>query len=347
MKKIWLDNLKEAIENSGRQNRIMVWGASSKSDAIVSVLESWGFTIAGYIDKKSDSMSVYRDSPVYGREKLSEAKCFVFVALRAHYESVLDYLNETGYTEFVDFWYPRKKIELDGTVDYEDLYGNRLVTENVCPIYVLLRDGGAVEIRTKALHETLKIFSTEKAFIQIGERVRFGENVILSSTNGNISIDRGCRFDSFIKIRTTCEGGVYFKERCTIQRQCAFGACFGAKIVCGKDCMISYFVFMRAGNGHNMIDLNSMEHLDDNETRDVILGEHVWVGMRAILLNGAEVGSGSTIGANAFVCKRKFPQNCCLAGSPAKVIREKTAWIRAGFGIYKDIEDYQAFIYDQ
>ena len=53
------------------------------------------------------------------------------------------------------------------------------------------------------------------------------------------------------------------------------------------------------------------------------------------------------IGANSFVCKKKFPPNCCLAGIPAKIIRERTAWIRDGISIHKDIEDYQEFIYDE
>lgn len=156
-----------------------------------------------------------------------------------------------------------------------------------------------------------------------------------------------CKFDSFIKVRCSCGGSVRIESNCTMQRQCTLVASFDARIILGKDCMVSYSVFMRAGNSHNMIDLNSMEHLDDNAERDVICGEHVWVGMRVTLLNGVEIGAGSTVGANSFVCKKKFPPNCCLAGIPAKIIRERTVWIRDGVSMHKDIEDYQEFIYDE
>ena len=68
--------------------------------------------------------------------------------------------------------------------------------------------------------------------------------------------------------------------------------------------------------------------------------------MRATIMNGVEIGSGSTVGANSFVCKKKFPANCCLAGNPAKVLREQTAWIRDGVIMHEDVEDYLDFIYD-
>ena len=349
MQELWIKNLKEVLGNHERrmERQIIIWGASPKSDRIFSVLENWGLPIAGYIDKNFSNVSEYNGYPVYPIEKLVESKYFVFVALKAHYDEVISQLDEMEYIEFVDFWYPERIIALDGTKNYQDLYGNRLVTENICPMNVQLRSGGVIEIKTKELGGETTVASAGKSFVKIGERVKFGKDVTISSTNGSILIDHDCKFDSFIKVRCSCGGSVHIESNCTMQRQCTLVASFDAKITLGKDCMVSYSVFMRAGNSHNMIDLNSMEHLDDNAERDVICGEHVWVGMRATLLNGVEIGAGSTIGANSFVCKKKFPPNCCLAGIPAKIIRERTAWIRDGISIHKDIEDYQEFIYDE
>ncbi len=139
---------------------------------------------------------------------------------------------------------------------------------------------------------------------------------------------------------------MHLGDGCTVGQRTGFFASFGARIVLGKGCMVSYLVLVRAGNSHNIIDLDTMENLDDNTKRDVILGEHVWIGMRVTLMNGVEIGDGSIIGANSFVCKRTFPKNCCIAGSPAKIIRERVAWIRDGFELHKEIEDYQEFIYE-
>ena len=304
MQEVWIENLKEVLENHERrmERQTIIWGASPKSDRIFSVLENWGLPIAGYIDKNFNNISKYNGYPVYSIEKLMESKYFVFVALKAHYDEVINQLDEMGYIEFVDFWYPERIITLDGTKNYQDLYGNRLATENICPMNVRLRSGGAIEIKTKELGGETTVASAGKSSVKIGERVKFGRDVVISSTNGNILIDHDCKFDSFIKVRCSCGGSVRIESNCTMQRQ---------------------------------------------SKRDVICGEHVWVGKRATLLHGVEIGAGSTIGANSFVCKKKFPPNCCLAGIPAKIIRERTAWIRDGVSIHKDIADYQEFIYDE
>lgn len=63
-------------------------------------------------------------------------------------------------------------------------------------------------------------------------------------------------------------------------------------------------------------------------------------------MNGVVIGSGSTIGANSFVCKKQFPNNCCLAGNPAKIIRNRTAWLRDGVSMCEDMEQYLEYIYD-
>lgn len=345
MEKEWIRNLKMAVECSNYKHKIIIWGASTKSDSILSMFKEWGCTVVGYVDRKADTICEYNELPVYEICRLQEEKYFVYVALSAHHADVLSQLDEFGYTEFVNFWYPHRLVDLDGTVNYEDAYGNSLVTKNINPLVVRLRSGGKAEINTSKLNSNVKIASAGDAYVRIGEGVSFGERVVVSSTNGTILIGDKCKFDSFIKLRTSCGGRIDIGKMCSLQRDCAIVASFNARIILGEDCMVSYSVFMRAGNSHNMIDLDTLEHFDDNSNRDVILGEHVWVGMRVTLLNGVEIGSGSTVGANSFVCKKKFPNNCCVAGNPARILRERTAWIRDGKVMHKNIEDYESFIY--
>lgn len=52
------------------------------------------------------------------------------------------------------------------------------------------------------------------------------------------------------------------------------------------------------------------------------LGDHVLVGMGAIVLNGAKIGAGSLVGAGALVTEGKeFPPNSLIVGSPARAVR--------------------------
>jgi carbonic anhydrase/acetyltransferase-like protein (isoleucine patch superfamily) len=53
-----------------------------------------------------------------------------------------------------------------------------------------------------------------------------------------------------------------------------------------------------------------------------VLGDHVLIGMGAVVLNGAKIGTGSLVGAGALVTEgREFPPHSLIVGSPAKAIR--------------------------
>lgn len=91
------------------------------------------------------------------------------------------------------------------------------------------------------------------------------------------------------------------------------------KITLGKDCAIARDVIIRDTDAHQI--LNS-PHLMTQETS---IGEHVWIGNRAIIMKGVHVGDGAIIAAGAIVTK-SVPTKCLVAGIPAKVIRENVEW---------------------
>ena len=53
----------------------------------------------------------------------------------------------------------------------------------------------------------------------------------------------------------------------------------------------------------------------------VKIGRNVWVGFRAIILAGVEIGDHSVIGAGSVVTK-SIPSRVLAAGNPARIIRE-------------------------
>ena len=67
--------------------------------------------------------------------------------------------------------------------------------------------------------------------------------------------------------------------------------------------------------------------------RKVIIGNHVWIGIRVTVLYNTLIGDGSIIGAESLV-KSKIPNNCIAAGNPAKVIKKNVTWCR-----FEDSED--------
>jgi acetyltransferase-like isoleucine patch superfamily enzyme len=60
-------------------------------------------------------------------------------------------------------------------------------------------------------------------------------------------------------------------------------------------------------------------------SKPVDIGDHVWIGMRAIILKGVKIGNGAVIAAGAVVTK-DVPARCLVAGVPAKIIRKNIEW---------------------
>ena len=54
----------------------------------------------------------------------------------------------------------------------------------------------------------------------------------------------------------------------------------------------------------------------------VIIGDHVWIGYRAIIMPGVTIGDGVVVAAGAVVT-RDVPPNHIVAGAPAKSIGER------------------------
>jgi len=61
-------------------------------------------------------------------------------------------------------------------------------------------------------------------------------------------------------------------------------------------------------------------------TKPITVGAGAWIGARAIVLPGCEIGEGCVIGAGSVVTRGTPAWSVC-AGNPCRVIREK--YIRA------------------
>ncbi len=99
----------------------------------------------------------------------------------------------------------------------------------------------------------------------------------------------------------------------------------GTKLVVGDDCMFATNNQIRTDDAHAIYDINTGRRI--NPSQDIVLGDHVWVGYGAVLFGGTTIGSGSVVGAFSVVNKA-FSNNCIIAGTPAKVIKENVFWKR-------------------
>lgn len=95
-------------------------------------------------------------------------------------------------------------------------------------------------------------------------------------------------------------------------------SCF-EKITIGNGVVISENVTVRDSDDHEIV--GSAKPV----TMPVAIGNHVWIGMNVTVLKGVKIGDGSIIAAGAVVNK-DVPENCMVAGVPARVIKTKVQW---------------------
>lgn len=140
------------------------------------------------------------------------------------------------------------------------------------------------------------------------------------STRGSLlSVGAGTRIDAFVKVKFA--GGT-------------------ADIVIGSECQINSGCVLYSGNGISigdgvLIAANVVLAPTNHATADlgvpirkqgfapsrggIHIGDDVWIGAGAVLLDGARVGRGAVIGALALVRGEVEPY-AIVAGNPARVV---------------------------
>ncbi len=134
--------------------------------------------------------------------------------------------------------------------------------------------------------------------------------------NATVAVNGRCTFHVGASIRVldnavlTLNGG-YFNAGVEITCR--------RRVTIGKGCTIAPHVVILDSDFHALLDR------DDAASGDVCIGEHVWIGTRALILKGVTIGDGAVVAAGAVVTNDVRPA-CVVAGVPAKVIRENIAW---------------------
>ncbi|MDF2540688.1 MAG: hypothetical protein K0S47_406 [Herbinix sp.] len=97
----------------------------------------------------------------------------------------------------------------------------------------------------------------------------------------------------------------------------------GCKIKIGERCLFSSEVVLRTGDSHSIINLDGTRI---NESRNIILGDHIWIGHRVTLTKGVVLGTNSIVATGAIVTKPFHKTNVILGGIPAKIIKKDINW---------------------
>ncbi len=106
---------------------------------------------------------------------------------------------------------------------------------------------------------------------------------------------------------------------------CTISAVEGTSVSIGDDVMLASENQIRADDGHAIYDVRTNKRV--NTSRDIVIGNHVWLAYQACVLGGARIGDGTVVGFRSLVTS-KLPNNVIAVGTPAKVVRRDIAWER-------------------
>lgn len=133
--------------------------------------------------------------------------------------------------------------------------------------------------------------------IELGNGVFLGRNTILSCKNGDIVLADGVNIGFNSQIAS------------------------GSSVRVGKDGLLAAYCYL-IGGGHEWSDPSTPVQEQKAVSHGVTLGDNVWLGAGAKVLDGVVVGDDCIVGAGAVVAE-DLPAGSVAAGVPARVIRDR------------------------
>lgn len=216
---------------------------------------------------------------------------------------------------------------------------------------IYMHTNSEVSIGKKGNYDNLEIDMEQHAKMCIGSKTYISNAYLGLGKCAFANIGRKCRFgnNGFINLGK--------KAKLDIGQNTSVGPSYcltigtRTRLIIGQDCMFSREVYLRSYDGHSIFDVRTGSNINSTKEilkqREIRIGDHVWVGMRATILYHTDIGDGSIVGASSLV-KDKFPNNCILAGVPARVVRKDICWSRANGAaeLYDDEKKYAALTGD-
>lgn len=140
--------------------------------------------------------------------------------------------------------------------------------------------------------------------IKLGDRVSFGLNTTMIVTGSLRQIGRGIIIGNNVGLGSH---GYYG------------GA---GRVEIGDDTIFGNYVSVHPEN-HNYDSLETPIRLQGVNHKGITIGKGCWIGAKATILDGADIGDGCIVAAGAVV-RGKIPPNSIIGGVPAKIIKMRT-----------------------
>ena len=141
----------------------------------------------------------------------------------------------------------------------------------------------------------------------------------LAAVTGNVIIGKDCYIGPGAAIRGDW-GQIVLEDGVNVQENCTVHMFPGKSITLKKSAHIGHGAIIHGAN----------------------IGKNVLVGMNTVIMDDAEIGDESIVGAMAFIkAETKIPNRSLVVGNPAKVVKEVSdemlSWKTKGTQLYQQL----------
>jgi acetyltransferase-like isoleucine patch superfamily enzyme len=95
------------------------------------------------------------------------------------------------------------------------------------------------------------------------------------------------------------------------------------EITFGDDCLMSWDVLVMDTDEHPLYNKDN-ERI--NPDRPIVVGSHVWIGCKCILLKGAEVPNDTVLAAGTLLKSAFAGDNQVIGGNPPSILKREVHW---------------------
>lgn len=170
--------------------------------------------------------------------------------------------------------------------------------------------------------------------IYFGDSIPEKVYISFEGANSSVVLDDNLRIDNVLNINPGTNAKIHLKSDTSFVSASMYIS--NGKLEIGRDCLFSSGVTIRNHDGHHIFDLTNKIRV--NNEKDIIIGEHCWIGHNATILKGITIGDGSIVGEQSVVT-HSCGKNVVIAGNPAKKIKENIYWKRDLTNVYSFKED--------
>lgn len=171
----------------------------------------------------------------------------------------------------------------------------------------------------------LKIISTgADNEIVFGDFVRIKNCTIIIRGNRNrVTIGDGAILNRVELCMEDSGNEISIGNKTEIYGSAHLAAIEGTKILIGDNCLFSSDLHIRTGDSHSILNMDGKRI---NNSMDVVIEDHVWIGTKVTCLKGVRVMENSVVAATTTLCKRYGEKNAVIGGVPGRIIRTSVNW---------------------